>query len=431
MHDLYAPAMVINKSGNYKLGDNITFNPAGADSIISITTSDVNLDLGGYFIAQGNTTANVNGINISSGLSNITIQNGKIRNVTNDGLIIQTTCNTVQILNIAFETCKTEGLSATSLSQGTIANCLFTGCCGGASADVILNLSNCNDTSINNCSLTENINNSNNITAINASGCNKLYINNTIVSDNSASIFSGIVLVITNEGKVENTILQKNVSSTADTTSITNIISLNNSFSSTLKNCMVNACTSNSGNLNAFSITGSNSIIIKCVAQSNLAFNVFHGYSVTAGNRHNLIDCIANNNTGVSGNNAGFLLSNTSNNALIRCIGTLNNIGVAGAGTITGLLLQTSAALNLIYDCQFSNNSANTAASSHGIDASDATLSNNTFSKNVATFNGGATASLAQQLLGIPATNQQAILSTGSLNAMSIPWTNIAIAPNP
>lgn len=119
----YAPAFTITSPGYYKLGDDITFSPGGADSIIAIQASNVTLDLGGRIIEQGNATAGVDGIALSAGLSNVIIRNGTIRNVTNRGIFVDSngaSSSQIVISDIVFDTCQSRGISFEDAAAATL-----------------------------------------------------------------------------------------------------------------------------------------------------------------------------------------------------------------------------------------------------------------------------------------------------------------------
>lgn len=67
--------MTISKSGVYKLRGNISGSTT--DSVISISASEVELNLGGYVLTQSNTAGD--GINIAGGVSNVIVCNGIVR----------------------------------------------------------------------------------------------------------------------------------------------------------------------------------------------------------------------------------------------------------------------------------------------------------------------------------------------------------------
>lgn len=427
MHPIYAPSLTINQSGNYRLGDNVTYSPGSADSIISITSSDVNLDLGGYYIAQGNTTANFNGINIAAGLSNITIKNGKIRDVTNTGLTIQTTCSAIETRDIAFENCQTRGFSATSLTLSKIEDCIFNGCCSGASGDNVLNLSSSNDIQVEKCTFSQNNNTNNTLTMINLSSCSRSLVENSLIANNSANLFTAINISSCSYMVVEKCNILNNTATGSGTISV---IFMQNSSNNQLKNCYISGCTSGTASINVFDTSsGANNVFIECIADANRLSGTnagtLNGFNIQTSSNSCFRCQSINHLSGGSGTVNGFNLDGATRAQIIECIGSNNVSG----GTAQGLVLQNSADLCVVDQSEFNYNIGSSASTSHGINNAS-TGTNNTFTRNVALFNGSTSASLAQQLLNIAATNQQAILNTGSVNSLTVPWTNIAIAPN-
>jgi hypothetical protein len=90
-------AMIISEPGQYVIGqDIISF---GTD-VVTITTSNVNLNLGNRALLGGN-----NGIVIDSGLTNISISDGYIANVLGSGIIVGQDCSIINIKNMIFGYC--------------------------------------------------------------------------------------------------------------------------------------------------------------------------------------------------------------------------------------------------------------------------------------------------------------------------------------
>lgn len=131
---LFAPALTITAPGFYKLGEDISYASTPGDSIISIQTSGVVLDLGDNSIVQ--IGANVaDGIAIASGLDQITIRNGRIASVGNRAIFVDTTLNadSIVIEDITIDTCRGRAISFEGAGGSTncfIENCSIIDCSG-------------------------------------------------------------------------------------------------------------------------------------------------------------------------------------------------------------------------------------------------------------------------------------------------------------
>ncbi|MBI2774409.1 hypothetical protein HYX58_00155 [Candidatus Dependentiae bacterium] len=109
---LYSTDLLINQPGKYKLGDSIISVPnITGDTIITISSSNVLFDFGGYTLSQGNSVGNCTGIIINPNLSDIIIQNGCLQNITGTGILINQGCSKIKINNIAFKSIGFEGLA--------------------------------------------------------------------------------------------------------------------------------------------------------------------------------------------------------------------------------------------------------------------------------------------------------------------------------
>lgn len=122
----------INSPGSYRLYANVS-------NQITINSSNVTLDCNGHTINGGS-----NGISIATGLSNITIKNGTIRDVTNSG-ITATNCTELTLANMTCKNC-IRGILFDQILRSSILNCdMITNTTGAEisnSADIVIE--NCN-----------------------------------------------------------------------------------------------------------------------------------------------------------------------------------------------------------------------------------------------------------------------------------------------
>lgn len=96
---------VITTSGTYKVTQNIVFNPITSAAAITINADNVVLDLQCFSITQGNATANVDGISISSNHKNIIINQGALKNFSRNGISVASGCNNLVYSDITISNC--------------------------------------------------------------------------------------------------------------------------------------------------------------------------------------------------------------------------------------------------------------------------------------------------------------------------------------
>lgn len=100
----------IDVSGFYRLAANVSDQ-------ITISVSDVTLDLNGHTVSGG-----TNGIVINSNLNNISIKNGTVASVTLDGIQINSGCSDISIENVVLKQ------ALVGIAIDTAANCMVRSC---------------------------------------------------------------------------------------------------------------------------------------------------------------------------------------------------------------------------------------------------------------------------------------------------------------
>lgn len=132
-------SIVMDQPGLSGFGSSQEANPADVnDSVVSIKTNDLVLDLGEHQLFQtaGNTISGLDGIYINPGLSNITIRNGVIGPVTGRGIYIGDGCSQIRLENITLQNCNTTGIlfdgsfTGTGISIVKINECTILSCTG-------------------------------------------------------------------------------------------------------------------------------------------------------------------------------------------------------------------------------------------------------------------------------------------------------------
>lgn len=105
----------INASGYYALCNSLTLASGNA---ITINASDVTVDLNGWIIRNSGTATN--GIVVNAGISRCHIQNGTIQAMTQSGVLLQGSRNTVQNCDLV---ANTTGVQLISADSNLIFNC--------------------------------------------------------------------------------------------------------------------------------------------------------------------------------------------------------------------------------------------------------------------------------------------------------------------
>lgn len=447
----YAPALTITQPGLYTLGEDITFSPGAADSIISIQSSDVTLDLGGRSVIQGNATASVNGISISAGLQRITIKNGAIRGVTGRGVFVDcnTQVNNLTISGILFDTCQSRGISfegAAIVAACFITNCSFIDCLLPAAGDSILFLRGVGcvvkDITIETISfgmtgaktiinldlmaygLFENIS----IRAITTIGA--LTILGSFAGANRSNIFKNIYSF-------------ECASSTSTFTCIN--LASGGSSSSMFINCWAQSQLNSGGNIIFCSANGISNpnLYLSCGVlglPATVAGSQFTGFSFTNCSNQTLIDCLIERGA-AAGDCSAYLFSGCTACQIIRCYAFNNSSGAANS--VAGFGLDSTCTKCVLRDCIAANNTGGIVARGYFISGTEgiydgnaayqnnATVSvgytqgglTNTYLRNVALRN-GTTGANQFAAFGV---NQQQVFSLAASNSLTVPWTNVGL----
>ena len=118
----------ITTSGRYCLIENIVFSPSDPPiSAITISASNVELNLNGYTLSQGNTVANANGITVS-GVSEVIVKNGNVESFTRAGIAIDS-CERTLIQDLTVVSCggpanSLGGIVVTNTKNSSVEGCL-------------------------------------------------------------------------------------------------------------------------------------------------------------------------------------------------------------------------------------------------------------------------------------------------------------------
>lgn len=457
----YAPALTISAPGRYTIGWNVPYDAASGESLISIESNNVVLDLEQYTLDQTNSTTNVSGISIGNGFSNITITNGRIRNVTGNGIIITPTITNsekITIENIVFENCGLAGLTIQgsggfSTQNLVVRNCTFLDCGRNSAATDIARVSG-DGATLDTILIIQRP-----TTSILGGSRNALKIDGTQNSVFKAIRIAGIqstgALVGVDAGTssgIQSCLFQDisitDLRSTSGNTTGMIVSGCQNSLFSRciINNCIGNTCIgigcSNQSNPNLFigcstaSLIGStaaagisldtveNALLLDCVSNritTTSTNGISDGFFFIGATRCHGIRCLATNGNGTgSGSQAiGFRFVSASNSSLTNCA-AINNSGIAGG---IGYILCPLCSESRIMDCVAYNNGI-TSSNNSGFEV-DATTGSGTniFLRNAALRNGTNSNNQFRNF----ATTQRTTISRTGTNSTAQPWTNVAV----
>jgi hypothetical protein len=455
-----APALTISAPGTYTVGWNVPYAPVAGEPIILIESSNVLLDLEGYTLDQINSETGVAGISIGNGFSNIVIKNGRIRNVTDCGLVITPTATfseKISIENIFFENCGSEGIAIIPSGGFTTQNlsiegCTFLDCARSSTSTAMLRISGSAPT-------VHDIKIFQRPTATPFPGSRTaLYIENIRNGIFSDIRISGIrtaedIIGIDTAGAsgVEASLFEGIVISDLYTTSgNTTGISASACKNSAFNNCFI---TSSTGLINTGIILANqpqSNLFIGCLTEDLYGTTTARGFSIAGTQNAVFVDCVANRigTSGASGTTDGFFLSTAIRCHALRCLAT-NGIAVgtnsqtagfriAGASTCslseclavanngialgTGYVLTSSCIECSLMDCKAYSN-GNTATIGSGFEVEVSGTGTNVFLRNAALRNGPTAGNQFRNFL---ATQRTTLARTGT-NSTAQPWTNVAV----
>ncbi len=325
----------ISTPGLYVLSDDVAYSTASGTAI-TITTSDVTLDLNGKTI-RGSNAANT-AVYISAPLENITVKNGALLNFNTDILRVTTGSRT-----LFFEDLIISGTSNNSLTS----NCFrFEGTNGSTTRTYDVFIKNCHAsnarrgllaTAVDNAVLEGCTFNKNGEYVIRAINCNNWNVSNCQVSGNSRSASSESIgaSVEGNAWHIKKSDFSSNVNSSRGT----GLLLLGRGH--IVEECSFN----NNGDTGEapFEAEGLNlaatfsSVVRNCVANGNFSVtSTAAGIRIDAGALGNSLEnCIASGNRSESTtfNAYGFIIENTSSrNTLINCTAGANRSQGTGFG---------------------------------------------------------------------------------------------------
>jgi parallel beta-helix repeat protein len=347
---LNGPVIIAN-SGLYVLSDDVE---GVVSSAITITTSDVTLDLNGKTLRGANTS--VVGIGIAGAFENIVVKNGSIigfitrgisvqqgaRSLTFENLIISGTTqdslstvgivfgnvgSTIRTSNIYMRNChvnaNSQGLGATATDDVVMENCTFNQ--NGQGIAVI----NCNNWLLQKCQASGNTsasgaNNSATFGLTTNAASNWHVLNSDFSFNSNVNRGAGGFIGLSNTFVFENCTFNNN-GATGSAASLAFGLGLNTTFSSVVRNCIANGNFAVTTTASGFAFTGNGfgNLAENCVAiGNNVTSTSFNAYGFLIGNVQPhpdavLIKCTAQANSSQA-LGIGFFISSGSTNCVIK-----------------------------------------------------------------------------------------------------------------
>jgi hypothetical protein len=440
---LKAVELTIDQPGVYVLGNSLTINPIAADTAIVITTSNVTLDLNTNVVSQIGAVASVNGISLSSSVSNVVIKNGILRGFTGPHIVLNGLNNAILIQDIKFESLATTAINFQSSTNCQVIDCNFYGTDTAQNNPVLL-LSTCSGVMVKNALM-------NRLRIASAVGADNAFV--TIASSNNC-YFEQVAIVGNNLAPAAT----RTVSFYRLTSSFRNRFvgcnQIDNRFLGTgniIRGFIIDASSqnyfnqcifrNNSADISNLNNTvwffylinlAQNNLLIDCKVLNNTVFSNNAGndgligfYAVTAP-LNIYIGCLAIDNTCLSsvingGSTYGFFLDGSERSTVIGFEGSRNtslNFAVGG-----GVILNSSSNSTVI-DCQFSRNFGNAVGVSRGFFLG--ALLNDLISRNIAFNNDTGPLNQFENVAG----TSIGAGTTGNINAAgATPWSNLQVLP--
>lgn len=419
---LSATIQYIEQQGLYVLasdiiGDDVTTG----NGIITVSGSNVTIDLDGHTITQGTgTNSPVYGIYCTPDIKNVVIKNGIIRNVSGSGIQIGAGCSNITIENIACVDCfggfaTVLGAPLSESSGITIDQCSFT-ISTTVGLSHIVSATQCSDLLIQDLIIHDISASEATLNAIGIYNCSGVAIKDTTITGITTKNLVGIKLeqsahstidsCCIHDCKTTETGIGIAVSNTEDIsiieTDVYNLVSLDNNTESIGYSC---------NNAEGCSYIGCVARSIEAQGSQSASF----GFKIIDSDRVFQQRCIISfiKTTGNGSNAYGIVWSNISLSALIKSIIDDTQGANEGFGMIA-----TSVSESEINGNQFLNTSGGTLR--RGLRVISGTR--NLFTKNIAFRNGN---SATEQIEGLASGTTDFNTATGNISTIGSPWTNI------
>lgn len=273
---------LIDAPGFYAYAGDVQFkSQMPGDNGVFITASNVIFDMGGHTIGQNssNMFSGFDAIVIAPGLTNITIKNGTITNVTGCGIYVSDGCSEIYTDNLLVYACQETGIlfdgssSGTGIMNGTISNTTITSCTGvDGNPAYGLRLIETNNVIISDCIFSGNdavLTNSGYGASIES--CRNCEFINCRFNANGGDQFGvGISLLNSEDCALTGCSAIDNISHSSLISSTACGFLFNSSYSTACSNCKaIDNSNTNASSIGFFASDGSGNSFVDCVAQNH------------------------------------------------------------------------------------------------------------------------------------------------------------------
>ncbi|MBI2774408.1 hypothetical protein HYX58_00150 [Candidatus Dependentiae bacterium] len=434
MQKCYADDLIIAAPGIYVLGDSIVSLPTAASNVISVQSSDVVLDLGGYVVSLGNAQAGVIGININANLTDIVIQNGTVRSMTGTGILINSGCARLRMNNIIMENVNGSAVLASGAAASTINDIelrqsrFFN--CGTTGVTNIIAFSNCSRLQMSDCIIANTINTTGTLNAILVNQSTMCDFTNITIQNiaTPSGGFNGIAETTNNNSAFAGITIRNNIANGPLT--CFSLSSSNNIYSG----CLATGNVASAGPFSGVLVSGATSLNnlfsnVNFISNTANQLNSINAAFNIGSAQQTLLDCNAlalNTSLAVSTTNLGYLLT-ANNQIIVRCIGS-NISSTAGTASAGQGLNANATNTSVIVDCLFSKNTGSTTASGKAVNVISG--ANNLFARNIGFVCDTSGTGQATQFRNVPAGSVITTLAspqTSNLNSTTLPWSNLSL----
>jgi hypothetical protein len=315
---------LIDAPGNYIYGGDIHENPTEPnDAAVCVTSSDVVVDIGEHLIVQENMTSGFVGVRVNPGLKNVIIRNGELRNLTGVAISIGEGCQDITIENIKIKNCNESGIVlagtiANPIKDGIITNCVVSSCTGANGNPAYgIHLLQCDNIEMN-----DNIINNNDAGATNTgfgislefcTSCR--IVNCDVIGNGGNTLGAGISFSQSQWCVARNCRIISTVSRDSATSSKAVGILLDSCSHISITDCLSKHTTNLVAQSHGFqALNGSDNIFVLCESQNNLGGTIASGFTLEGTEtKSGIFKCKARvNDGGLSGAGYGIFLNGSS-----------------------------------------------------------------------------------------------------------------------
>lgn len=418
---LSAATQYFSQQGLYVLASDIIGDDAlGGSGIITVSGSNITIDLGGHTINQGSGTSGVHGVYCAPHSKNITLKNGIIRGVSGNGILIEAGCSHITLENIALIDCLEGHLLAAGTPGTPITSLLIDGCSCTISTTLIpayvMSVTSSAGVLIHDVRIHDIESTDSALAGIIATECSGLSIENVTITEVATKSFTGVTILQSPDSSLDNCFIH-------DCTTTETCIGLfivgdqGTSISHTeIHDLLVTGSDAEAIGFLCNDTYGSS--FARCIARSIKAQgsnSIAYGFKMTNCDRMFQKNCTASLvETTLSGSDAyGILWSNVSLSTLLESI--IDDTRAVGQGFG---MLATSVSESELNGNQFLNTAGGTLR--RGLRVVSGTR--NLFTKNIAFRNGS---SATEQIEGLASGTTDFNTATGNISTIGSPWTNI------